>query len=284
MNTITYDSQEERRLWRLFPDLIQARQLLLDLFWKDLRVMYRYAALGFLWAIIEPLAFTLILTFVFSFVFAGRGALAQITEGPPFALMLLCGLIFWQYFSTSLTTATTSMITNRNLVKKVRFAREVIPIASCCMPLVNVGIGFVLLIVIHLLFGGRIGFSLFYMLFVFSVQFLLTLGLALILACVHVHFRDVGSVIGVVLLFAFYASPVFYPIEMVRNANIPQWVVVSYAANPMAGLLTCYRQILFEMRFPDIALLIWPILCAVAAFIAGALLFRYHAPTMSDHL
>ncbi len=284
MNTIVYDSGEERKLLRLFFDLIQARELLLSLVWKELRVRYRYAVMGFLWAVIEPLAFTLILTFVFSFVFADRAGLMQPSAGPPFAVMLLCGLIFWQYLSTSLAAATTSIVDNKTLVTKVRFAREVIPISSCCMPLVQLGIGFVLLLAAHLFFGGGIGFSLLYIPFIFGVQFLLTIGVALFLACAHVHYRDVGSLIRVTLLLGFYASPVFYPLEMVRAAPFPAWVTTAYLINPMAGLLTCYRQAMFEQRLPDLSLFAWPALCAVAVFIFGALLFRRFAPTMSDYL
>ncbi|MCK5861407.1 MAG: ABC transporter permease [Candidatus Hydrogenedentes bacterium] len=284
MSFTTYDSRDERQIGRIIPDLIKARQLLFDLVWKDLRVRYRYAAMGFLWAVVEPLAFTLILTFVFSFVLADRAALANAASGPPFVVMLLCGLIFWQCFSVSLATATTSIVVNKNLVKKVRFTREVIPIATCCMPLVQLGIGFLMLIVAHLFLGGRIGFSLLYFPLLFAVQFSLTLGIALFLSCGHTYFRDVGNLVNVLLLFGFYASPVFYPLKLVYSDRLPVWAPYVYMANPMAGLLTAYRQILFEQRIPDITLLIWPVVCALLAVIVGAVLFRRHAATMADQL
>ncbi|HOC68987.1 MAG: Teichoic acid translocation permease protein TagG [Candidatus Hydrogenedentes bacterium ADurb.Bin101] len=284
MNTLSYDSREERRFIRLAPDLVRARQLLFDLVWKDLRVRYRYAALGFLWTIIEPLAFTLILTFVFAFVLADRAAAVRSDAGPPYAVMLLCGLIFWQHFTVSLSTATTSLVVNKNLLKKVRFTREVIPIAACCMPLVQLGVGFVLLLVAHLLLGGGIGMSLVYLPMLFCIQFALTVGLALFLACGHVHFRDVGNLVNVLLLFGFYATPIFYPLELVSDTGLPAWLYTAYRANPMAGLVTAYRQALFEQRFPDIILIAWPLCCAVAALLFGAWVFRRYAATMADYL
>lgn len=284
MKTAIYDSRHERQVWRIIPDLIKARQLLVDLVWKDLRVRYRYAMMGFLWAVIEPLAFTLILTFVFSFVLADRAALASEDAGPPFAVMLLCGLIFWQYFSTSVSTATTSIVINKNLVKKVRFTREVIPIATCCMPLLQLGIGFVMLICAHLILGGAVGSSMIYFPVIFGIEFAMTIGIALLLSCGHTYFRDVGNLVNVLLLFGFYASPVFYPLELVNSDRLPVWLPYLYMANPMVGLLTAYRQILFEQRFPDITLLIWPAICAVLVVAIGVAVFRRHAATLADQL
>lgn len=284
MNAVIYDSRVERQLWRIIPDMIRARQLLFDLVWKDLRVKYRYAMMGFLWAVIEPLAFTLILTFVFAFVLVDRAALLDADSGPPFAVMLLCGLIFWQYFSTSIATATTSIVANKNLVKKVRFTREVIPIATCCMPLVQLSVGFVMLLVAHLCLGGSIGISLIYFPVLFGVQFALVIGISLFLSCGHTYFRDVGNSVNVLLLFGFYGSPVFYPVELVYSDRLPDWIPYVYMANPMAGLLTAYRQILFDQRFPDMTLLLWPVCCAIIAVLVGALVFRRHAATMADQL
>lgn len=285
MGGLTYASERQRQVWRVFPDLIRSRELLFDLVWKDLRARYRYAVMGFLWAVIEPLMFMLILAFVFSFVLADKASLAGGGGARPFPVMLLSGLIFWQYFTAALTSATVSLVDGRNLVKKVHFTREVIPIAACCVPLVNLCIGFLLLLMLHLVMGGCVSLATLWILAVFFVQFVLTVGLGLLLSCGHVLFRDVGNTVAVGLMFGFYASPVFYPLELVRNAaSLPSWVVTAYMANPMAGLLTCYRQILFEQRFPDMNLLAWPVCCAGLVFLAGVILFRRNAPTMADFL
>jgi ABC-type polysaccharide/polyol phosphate export permease len=280
-----YTSEKQRQVWRVVPDLVRARELLFDLVWKDLRARYRYAVMGFLWAVIEPLMFMLILAFVFSFVLADKAAFAGSHGQRPFPVMLLCGLIFWQCFTTSLLSATFSVVEGRNLVKKVHFSREVIPIAACCVPLVNLSIGFGLLLVMHLLFGGTIGLVTFLIPVLFMIQLMLTVGFALIFSCGHVLFRDVGNMVTVGLMFGFYASPVFYPLEVVRGTTaFPQWVVAAYMANPMAGLLTAYRTVLFEQRMPDWSLLAWPVCAAILALVFGLTLFRRNAPTMADYL
>lgn len=285
MSGYAYTSATQRDWRRILPDLIRARELLRDLVWKDLRARYRYAVMGFLWAIIEPLAFTLILAFVFSVLLTDKAAFLRQDSGPPFTTMLLCGLIFWQFTATALSSATTSLVINQNLVKKVHFTRETVPLAAVCVPLVNLGIGMLLLVAVHLVLGGRLSLALFWMLPVFGIQLLLTAGLALILSCGHVLYRDVGNMVNVAILFGFYASPVFYPLEKVTQASLlPSWAVYAYLLNPMAELLTAYRQILFEGRFPDWSLLWWPAVLATMLFCGGALLFRRASPTFSDYL
>lgn len=291
MSAFIYRSREQRQVRRIVADLVRARELFLDLVTKDLRVRYRYAVLGFLWAVLEPLALMAVLTFIFTFVFPGRGPLEG-GASQPLSVSLLCGLIFWQFTATSLNTAAQSLIYHQNLVKKVYFAREVIPLASTGYPLVNLGIGFVLLIALHLALGGAASPHLIWFVPVFAIHFALIVGLALIFSCANVHYRDIGYMVGVAVVFGFYASPIFYQLEFVTNpAAVPAWAeawypwfVRLYLANPMAELLTAYRQILFESRFPDLWLLGWPAVSAVLALAAGVVLFRRTGPTLSDYL
>jgi ABC-type polysaccharide/polyol phosphate export permease len=161
----------------------------------------------------------------------------------------------------------------------------VIPLASVGNCLVNLIIGFAVLLVVHAVLGGELGWSLIYFPAVFLIQFLLVAGLALLLACLNVYFRDVGYMVGVAMIFGFYASPIFYTLDMVRSRIDPaSWTFRLYMLNPMVGLITAYREILFENRFPDGTLLYWPCLAALGCFIVGAVVFRRHAPVLADFL
>jgi ABC-type polysaccharide/polyol phosphate export permease len=287
MSTFLYSNTDQRRVGRVFSDLIRGRELLLDLVWKDIRVRYRYAVMGFLWAVMEPLALMLVLTFVFEFVLGGEMSRTGPTgeDAPPYATVLLCGLIFWQFMANALSSSTQSLIDNQNLVKKVFFPREIVPLAAIGYPLVNLGIGFLLLMAVHLLLGGAVSVAFVWFPVVFAIQLLLTIGLALLLSCGNVCYRDIGYMVTVGIVFGFYASPIFYELDFVTTSEkVPAWGAKLYQANPMAGLLTAYRQILFEHRFPDIVLLAWPALLAVGSFVVGVVVFRRKAPTLSDHL
>ncbi|HNR31023.1 MAG TPA: ABC transporter permease, partial [Candidatus Hydrogenedentes bacterium] len=221
-----------------------------------------------------------------TFIFSGRVPVPG-QEGTPFAVSLLCGLIFWQFTAAALTSATQSLIDNQNLVKKVHFAREVVPIAATGYPLVNLGIGLVILVGLHLGLGGIIGPSFVYVFVVFSIHLMILVGLALLLAVANVIYRDIGYMVGVAVIFGFYASPVFYPLEFVtRASDLPwyPWLVRLYLLNPMAELLTAYRQVLFEGRFPDLWLLAWPAVLGVCLLAIGAYVSRRVGPTLSDYL
>ncbi|HOQ88783.1 MAG TPA: ABC transporter permease, partial [Candidatus Hydrogenedentes bacterium] len=162
---------------------------------------------------------------------------------------------------------------------------EVIPLAACLVPLVNLAIGFALLGVTHLLLGGRLSAGFLAIPVVFGLELLLTLGLALWFSCGHAIFRDVGNMVAVGLMFGFYASPVIYPAELVSRATeLPAWLAALYWANPMAGLLTAYRNLLFEGSPGDVRMLIWPAVCAVLVFISGLAVFRKSAGTIADSL
>lgn len=267
-------------------ELLRSRELLFDLVRKDVRVRYRYAALGFVWAVLEPLALMAVLAFVFSFVLGGRTALLTGGEGgPPYDVFLLSGLLFWQFTAVSLGNAAQSILENRNLVQKVAFTREVLPIASMGYPLLNLGIGIVILFALHLGTGGLLGPSLAALPLVFAIQLALTVGVGLFVAWANALYRDIGYMLSVAILLGFYASPVLYPASLVASSGaVPEWAVRCYHLNPMAGLLSAYRTILFDGAWPEASLLAWPAGAAVFMLALGIFTFRRAAPTLSDHL
>lgn len=285
MTRAVYTEETQRSVRHVFRDLIRSRQLLFDLAWKDLRVRYRYAMLGFLWAVLEPVAMMLILTFVFTMVFGDRAAILRGDSVRPYAVELLCGIVPWLFLSSALTNGTRSLVDDQNLITKVYFTREIIPLASVLTCLVNLAIGFIVLLAVHVVLGGTLGWGLLWFPAVFAIQFVLAVGLALLLSCLNVYFRDVGYLVGVALMFGFYASPILYRLDRVLElAARHPWLVRVYLLNPMAELVTAYRQILFENRFPDTALLWWPCAAALISLGVGAVAFRRNSPLLSDNL
>ena len=289
MSNAFYTNAHQSQLNRLIPDLIRARQLLSDLVWKDIRVRYRYAAMGFAWAILEPLIMMLVLTFVFSFVLQLRFDEIGAGGGGGYnAVFILTGLLAWQFLSASLTSATTSLLDNQNLVTKVKFPREVIPLATIGVAIVNLAVGGLLLLALYtVLVGGFPGMGLIWVALIFLIQLALVLGLALLCSTLNASFRDVSYMVNAGLLFGFYATPVFYQPGLVRDALTDHGLDALYPLyflNPMAGLITGYRQALFGDGMPDLLTLAWPAVCAAGLLALGVVVFRRRSPTLADQL
>lgn len=280
----TYTSGEQRRVLRVVPDLIRSREILLDLVTKDLRSRYRYAMMGFLWAVVEPLVLMLVLYFVFGVVFEMRGSGAATPS--LYAVWLLCGLVFWQYLARTLGQGVRSLVDNWNLVSKVYFPREVIPLSSAGVNLVHLAFGVVILLILFLAVGGRPGLNALWILPVFAIEFVLVAGLLLLLSCLNVLYRDVAYITDVLLVLGFYATPIFYDYVqfVLPKADQYPWLVRLYPLNPMVGIVTAYRTALLENAAPSFSLLAWPLAAAALALAAGVILFRRRAGDLADHL
>ncbi len=283
-----YTNEYPTQLRRLIPDLLRGRELLFDLVWKDVRIRYRYAMLGLMWAVIEPLFMMLVLTFVISVVFQIQPGRRPENAGPGFdAVFILAGLLTWQFLAAALTSSARSLIDGENLVTKVNFPREVLPLAAIGSACVNLVIGLVLLSVLHLAFVGMPPATAGWAAALVLVVVLLAAGLGLLISTLNLAFRDVGYITNAALLFGFYATPVFYSPSMVENALAARdldWLYPIYFANPMAGTITAIRDALFYGQTPSASLIAWPIACAAGSFAAGLIVFRRRAGTLADQV
>ena len=282
-----YTNQQQMQVWRIGPDLIKARYLLRDLVSKELRARYRNAMMGILWAVLQPVLMTLILTFVFGFLFKNRIVERGVQTEHPFAVFLLCGLVPWHFMAMALSCGTNSLLESQELIKKVYFPREVIPLAAVMNCCVNFLVGFItVLAVIAAMEGpGALGAGVFLALPVFAVQLTMVVGLVLIFSTGNIFYRDVAYMIEVGLSFGFYATPVFYPVSLVeKSAEAYPLLVALYKLNPMVGIVTSYRQTLLDNRLPDLAMIAWPLIAAFIVLCLGVWIFRKNAPKFADYL
>jgi len=294
MSQALYTNAQQHRFLRVIPDLVRHRGLLRDMVWKELRARYRNAMMGFLWAVLQPVLMMLILTFVFGYLLRGMMG-ARLGSGEhSYAVHLLCGLVPWQFLAVALACGTNSLLESQDLIKKVYFPREIIPIAAVLNCLVNLAIGFVtLLVVIAALEGpAALGRGLLYLPvvgFAFAIQFVLVIGSVLLLSALNVFYRDITYMIDVILAFGFYATPIIYPLpQSMAPLPVPEaWkagLYQLYLANPMTSLIEVYRQALLHHQLPEPALLVRPAVWAAVLLLAGVWVFRRNAPTFADHL
>ena len=223
------------------------RGLIQTLVARELKARYRGSVLGFFWSFINPLLLLLIYSFVFNTILPGiRPASVE-----PFALFMFCGILPWTWFSSSLSDGANVLIMNGNLIKKVMFPVEILPIVSVLSNMVHFLFGLPILFGFLWLNGISLRpIELVWFPLVLAVQFILTLGLAMVLASLTVHFRDIKDLLANVLTLWFFASPIIYPMSLVEGRGpsfmgLPPAGKVLMNCNPFAHLAISYQEILF---------------------------------------
>ena len=211
------------------------RGLIQTLVVRELKARYRGSVLGFFWSFINPLLLLLIYSFVFKVVMPNRDPLAQ-----PYALFMFCGILPWTWFSASLSEASNSLIANGNLIKKVLFPAEVLPIVSVLANMVHFFLGLPILVGFLIWYGKPIDpAGLRWFPVAVLVQLVFTTALALFLAALTVHFRDIRDILSNLLTFWFFATPIIYTWMMMEK-------YIGYLnANPFTHLAITYQEILF---------------------------------------
>jgi len=282
-----YTDTRQRSVLGIIPDLIANRELLFNLVAKGLRVRYRIAAAGLFWAVLQPLLMMAILSLVFGLLLGARAEAFGIKLPVPYPAFLLVGLIPWQFFASAVNEGTRSLITHRELVNKVYFPRELIPLSTVLDWFVNLLIGTALLVVALALFGCSLGLHLLWLVPLLALELALVIGLTLILSCLNVFFRDVQYIVEAAILFGFYACPILYPLASVRDfaaAHEAPEALRLYLMNPMAGLIeACHQAIVWEQA-PGLDLLWWPLAFTGACLVFGAWFYRRNACCFADYL
>lgn len=253
-------------------ELWHARRIVRTLTERNLRVRYKQSVLGFLWAVLTPVALLVVLTIVFE-----RGVHVQ-TDGVSYPLFAFIGLIPWTFFSTSITTGGVSVLSDKALLNKCRFPREVFPLSSVAVATIDSLMTLVPLAVLFLWFGEAPESTFLLALAPLLVLLAFTLGLTLLLSAWVVYVRDVRLLLPIVVQIGLFATPVAYDLKLV-----PASVRLLYcAANPVAPVIDSLRRTVLLGEAPR-----WDQLGAGAAtatvvLVAGYLLFKRLEGNLAD--
>lgn len=247
---------------KTIKELFSYREMIIGLVRTDLRGRYKGSVLGFLWTFINPLLQLLVYTLVFSVIM--RSGIED------YYLYLFVGLVPWIFFSTSITYGSSSIVSHKDMVKKIYFPREVLPISIVTSGFVNMLLTFI--VIFAVLIVTRYGFdflALLYLPIIMLVEYILSLGFAMITAGLTVYFRDLEYILGIITMIWMYVTPVFYDISMV-----PEDVRRVIAANPMTPVIMAYRDILYYKQIPEIGTLIQALALGFLSLIVGYIIFR----------
>lgn len=224
----------------MLTEQVEYRELLYQMTMRDLRLRYKQTVMGFGWAVFMPLLNTAIFSVIFIRV-------APIETGVSYPLFAYCGLLFWNFFASSLRFAVNSLTSNSTLVTKVYFPREIFPFSAVIVCFVDLAVGSTVLIALMAWNGVGVTSALLFLPVVIVVQLALTLGIALLLAMGNLFFRDVKYLFDIVITVWMFATSVVYPVGLIggRLGMIMQ-------LNPMTAIIEAYRDVILFGRLPGV--------------------------------
>ena len=221
-----------------FKELYAYRQFLLTTVRKDFRGKYKKSFLGVLWSFINPLLQLFVYALVFPFIMR--------VQEENYIMFLFVALVPWNFFITSVTQCTNSIIVNSGIIKKVYFPREILPISIVTSGVINFLISCIIIAAALIISG--IGFSpcIALLPLILIIQYIVTLAIGFVLSAITVYLRDLEYLINLLLMLWMYLTPVLYPITI-----IPENFRKYFYINPMTQVISAYRDILYYQKMPD---------------------------------
>ena len=238
-------------------NLYDYRELMGTLAWKNIALRYKQAYLGIAWAILKPVTLMLIFTLVRSIVGIDSGSV-------PYPILTFAALMPWTFFQESASDGVNSVVSNTALIKKIYFPREIFPLTAVLTKLVELGINFIILAGLMVWYQMLPTVYILWVPAIIAYTVLAALTIAFVGAAVNVYYRDVGQAMPVLLSLLMYASPVIYPLQLVKDKLLVQqaagdWsnlLYTIYTLNPLAGIIDAFQNVVLRGQPPDLSAMV----------------------------
>ncbi len=247
------------------------RELLFTLVLRDIQVLYKQAAMGAAWAVIQPVFAVLVFTVVF-------GNFAKIpSDGIPYPIFAFAAVLPWTYFAEATRRAATGLVEDADLVRKVYFPRLIMPLAKVTAPLLDFCIAFCVLLILMAFYGVMPTFKLLAIVPLILVASLFALSIGMWLGPINVRYRDIKHTVPFMLQIGMYASPIVYPLSQVPA----EWKTL-YSLNPMVGVIEGFRWAVFDRGSLDLAALGISLSVILVALFGGLVFFKKMEASFAD--
>jgi lipopolysaccharide transport system permease protein len=246
----------------MFLEQVEYKELLYQITLRDLKLRYKQTVMGFGWAVFMPLLNTALFSVIFTRV-------APIETAVPYPVWVYCGLAVWNFFSGGVKFATNSLAGNIQLVTKVYFPREVLPISAILVSAVDFLVSTSVLAALMLWYGVKPGSALLFVPFLLVLQVIFTTGVSLILSMANVFYRDVKYLVEALVTVWMFATSVVYPIDRVGGR-----LGMVLALNPMTPLVEAFRSAVLYNRAPDARAMLY--VTVVSLFLLAASWLSFH--------
>ncbi|MGN9811037.1 ABC transporter permease [Micromonospora sp. BQ11] len=255
---------------------------------RDLAVKYQQSVLGYLWSLIEPLGTGAIYFFVFGVLYARDTTRHLGDAADSYPLFLITGVFAWMWTSSALSEATNALTGQARLITTMNMPRQLFPIGRVVGRVAEYAAGLPILVAVAVAYAvdGRVdlGWSVLVLPLAIAVQGALLIGLALLLSAVNVLMRDVERFMRLVIRVLFYATPIIYPLSLVRDSDLPGWVKVAYELNPLVGIFQLHHAVWYPDEFPNARLLATAVVGSLLVLAAGWWAFRRLEPAVLKEL
>lgn len=245
----------------LVRDIYRYRELIWALALKELKIRYKRSVLGFMWALLNPALLMLVLTLVFSTIM--RFSI------PHYAIFLLSVLLPWTFFSQSLAYAVESIVSNGDLIKKVRVAKLVFPVAAVVSNIINLLLSLIPLALLVPLMGHPFYWTWLYLPVPLLALTIFTLGMTFFFAAANVYYRDVAHILQIVLSAWFYLTPIIYALDFIPAQH--RWI---FKLNPLIYVVNGFRLAVYYGQLPQLQSIVASFVCAFVALFIGFGVFR----------
>jgi lipopolysaccharide transport system permease protein len=252
-------------------ELVSHRDLLVTWTMRNIKVRYKQSFLGAAWSILQPLSATVILTLIFS------RFLRVPTDGIPYPIFYYSALLPWTFLATAVSSGVTSLVSNMNLVTKIYFPREILPLAAILASLVDFLIASLIFVGMIILYQIPSSPSFVTVPLILLIQLTLVTGIVLFTSALTVSYRDIRFVVPVGLQLWMYMTPIIYPLSMV-----PERFRSLYMLNPMAGVIDAYRRVILQGEWPQMNYLLLGAAVSVALLIVAYYYFKRAEAVFAD--
>ncbi len=257
----------------IFKELYQYREMIRNMINRELRGRYKGSVLGILWSFLNPLFQMLVYTIVFSFIM--KNGIED------YYLFLIVALIPWIFLSTSVTIGTSCIRAQKEMINKIYFPREILPVSMVTSQMVNMFYAFLVVFVALLISGKGINAkALVYLPLVIIIQYFFVLGLTFFVSSMTVYFRDLEYITGIIVMAWQFLSPVMYGIDVIPEGMFRN----VFELNPMTPIIIVYREILYYKAVPSVRYLLMGMLYAVIFFLFGFFVFQKMKKDFSEVL
>ena len=257
---------------KILDELYAYREMIVSLVHRDLKGRYKNSVLGFAWTFVNPLLQLVVYTVVFSTIMK-----MGIKD---YYLLLFVALVPWIFFSNCVASGCNCVFEQGDMVRKIYFPREVLPVTYVTSQFINMLLSFIVVFVVLIISGKGINpLAVLFLPFIMIVEYFLVLGMTLLFSAITVFVRDLSNILAIIVMAWQWATPVMYPADI-----IPDNLKGIMAFNPMYAIIVAYRQILYYKEIPDINTLISAIIMGAVLLVVGEFVFSRRSKNFADYL